>query len=126
MKFFFSGLVIASILQGSGAVNVSDEKEGAKMRANLREGRHLGLRHHGVPHQWQPRIVGGQDAQDGEYDFFVQGAGCGASLIASDMVLTAAHCAGFIANNNNQVLVGGAREWDTVVSLWNKRIILQL
>ena len=119
MKFFFSSLVIAAMLRGNDAVNPSKEKD-AKIRAKVREERNrsLYLRTHGVPHQWQPRIVGGQDATEGEYPFFVQGAGCGASLIWKDMVLTAAHCSGYIANSANQVLVG-AQEWDTTVRIKN-------
>lgn len=50
-----------------------------------------------------PRIVGGNDASDGEYPFFVQGEGCGASLIWKDIVLTAAHCRGAFSQ---RVLVG--------------------
>jgi hypothetical protein len=42
----------------------------------------------------ESRIVGGSDAQQGEYPFFVQGAGCGGSLVWDDVVLTAAHCQG--------------------------------
>jgi secreted trypsin-like serine protease len=37
------------------------------------------------------RIVGGEDAEAGEFPFFVQWRGCGASLIWEDVLLTAAH-----------------------------------
>jgi secreted trypsin-like serine protease len=37
------------------------------------------------------RIVGGQNAEPGEFPYFVQWKGCGASLIWEDMLLTAAH-----------------------------------
>jgi secreted trypsin-like serine protease len=37
------------------------------------------------------RIVGGEDAVAGEFPFFVQWRGCGASLIWEDILLTAAH-----------------------------------
>jgi secreted trypsin-like serine protease len=39
-----------------------------------------------------PRIVGGEAALPGEFPYFVQGNGCGGSLVAADVVLTAAHC----------------------------------
>ena len=37
------------------------------------------------------RIVGGTAADPGEFPFFVQWNGCGGTLIAKDIVLTAAH-----------------------------------
>lgn len=40
----------------------------------------------------QFRIVGGSNAQSGKYPYMVKASGCGASLIAPDMLLTAAHC----------------------------------
>lgn len=38
------------------------------------------------------RIVGGQTAEKGEYPYFVQGDGCGGTMIWKDVILTAAHC----------------------------------
>jgi hypothetical protein len=49
------------------------------------------------------RIVGGNDAQQGAYPSFVQGNGCGGSLVWDDVVLTAAHCQGAF---DGSVLVG--------------------
>jgi len=43
----------------------------------------------------EPRIVGGTEAKEKEYPFYVHGTTtqiCGASLIHPDIVLTAAHC----------------------------------
>lgn len=37
-------------------------------------------------------IFGGNTAEEGDFPYFVQLNGCGASLIAPDIVLTAAHC----------------------------------
>jgi len=42
--------------------------------------------------QAQKRIVGGNQATFGEFPFFVDIGGCGASLIAPGIILTAAHC----------------------------------
>jgi V8-like Glu-specific endopeptidase len=50
------------------------------------------------------RIVGGSQVQDvATYPWFVQGSGCAASLIAADMLLTAAHCEGFPFTNKVQL-----------------------
>ncbi|CAJ1958952.1 unnamed protein product [Cylindrotheca closterium] len=40
----------------------------------------------------QPRIVGGTEASEGDFPFFVHNGHCGGSLIHGDIVLTAAHC----------------------------------
>lgn len=50
-------------------------------------------------HRMRPRIIGGGDAREGRYSYTVslqdyKGHFCGGSLIARDVVLTAAHCAG--------------------------------
>jgi trypsin len=41
----------------------------------------------------QPRIIGGSESQPGEFPYYVALDGCGASLIAPGVVLSAAHCA---------------------------------
>lgn len=38
------------------------------------------------------RIIGGEKAPDGEYPWFYSENGCGGSLVAPDILLTAAHC----------------------------------
>ena len=38
-----------------------------------------------------PRIVGGSPASPGEYPYFIQWGGCGATLIHNDVALGAAH-----------------------------------
>ena len=43
----------------------------------------------------QARIVGGSQSSAGAYPFYVQGDGCGGSLIWKDIVLTAGHCKGY-------------------------------
>lgn len=50
-------------------------------------------------------IQDGNNANRKEYPYFAQGAGCGASLVWKDILLTAAHCEGLFHN----VLVGARR-----------------
>ena len=67
--------------------------------------------------QSEARIVGGTPAEVGEFPSFVWTAGsqlCGGSVIWDDIVLTAAHCAGFFIERgiiyNGVMLNGGAGE----------------
>ncbi|CAB9496994.1 Coagulation factor IX (Fragment) [Seminavis robusta] len=49
----------------------------------------------------EARIVGGHDVPAGDFTFFAQFTlGCGGSLIASDMLLTVAHCAELVSNSD--------------------------
>eukprot|EP00546_Thalassionema_frauenfeldii_P018278 CAMPEP_0178895390 /NCGR_PEP_ID=MMETSP0786-20121207/561_1 /TAXON_ID=186022 /ORGANISM="Thalassionema frauenfeldii, Strain CCMP 1798" /LENGTH=344 /DNA_ID=CAMNT_0020565617 /DNA_START=127 /DNA_END=1161 /DNA_ORIENTATION=+ len=57
---------------------------------------------------WQERIVGGSAASRNEYPYFVSWGGCGASLIAPDVILSAAHCNGISSDN---VIVGAYQRW---------------
>jgi len=51
-----------------------------------------------------PRVVGGEDADPGEYPYFVSWAGnCGATVIHDDLLLTAAHCKPLYSN---EVVIG--------------------
>ena len=42
--------------------------------------------------EFDTKIVGGSPAAKNAFPWFVQGDGCGGSLVAKDIVLTAAHC----------------------------------
>ncbi|XP_041473676.1 enteropeptidase-like [Lytechinus variegatus] len=61
---------------------------------------------------YQPRIVGGVNAQEGEFPWMVYlysvdyGQFCGATLISSDWVVTAAHCVWGITDLLDSVIMG--------------------
>jgi len=50
------------------------------------------------------RIVGGTEADPGEYPYFVEMGGCGGALIAPDIVLFAAHCG--VQFEGKRILIG--------------------
>jgi hypothetical protein len=47
-----------------------------------------------VSNEVVPQIVGGSPVPAGSYPYFSRGNGCGAALIASDLLVSAAHCEG--------------------------------
>jgi V8-like Glu-specific endopeptidase len=51
----------------------------------------------------EARIVNGQDASPGQFPYFGRWGGCGASLISSDFMLSAAHCN---VQENNDIRLG--------------------
>lgn len=55
--------------------------------------------HEAVHTRGKLRIINGEKAPDDEYPWFYEGDGCGASLIAPDMLLTAAHCSSSFENS---------------------------
>jgi trypsin len=64
-----------------------------------------------------PRIIGGSESQPGEFPYYVALNGCGASLIAPGVVLSAAHCdPDGVQYNGRSVRVGAFRSsplWDS-------------
>lgn len=94
MKFVQSTMTAWLLVQ-----QVLATKEHPRKTRNLRARRakkhHVTSTPRKVSHEaWESRIVGGTNAADGEYSYFVLGDGCGASLVAPDVVLSAAHCRG--------------------------------
>ena len=60
------------------------------------------------------RIIGGDNAQPGQYPYYVQlrDMGCGGSLIAPRIVLTAAHCEEYGWDLIDQQVIVGGYEYD--------------
>jgi len=80
-----------------------NEEKDSNLRGKSHENRFLT---EGLSIPSQSRIVGGTNAADGAYPFFVNWGGCGASLVADDVIISAAHCRG---QSSNQVAVGQSR-----------------
>jgi trypsin len=57
----------------------------------------------------QSRIIGGSEAPTDQYPWFVQWSGCGASLIHTDIILSAAHCN---PNPDDFLLIGAHKTSD--------------
>jgi len=109
MKFstVLSLLIVVSTLNNSAAEGekdsgvFSEEDSGSYLRAGNDENyRRLT---EGLSIATESRIVGGTNAPTNAYPFFVSWGGCGASLVASDVILTAAHCRG---QSSNRAIVG--------------------
>lgn len=95
MKFFLTSLLFVALVKGATATTKPKVRRATRSTMSYAVDTST---HH---------IVGGSDASPGEYPFFVQGDGCGASLIWKDIVLSAAHCKGAFSG---QVLVGAYEE----------------
>ncbi|MFC7310346.1 S1 family serine peptidase [Streptomyces monticola] len=58
-----------------------------------------------------PRVVGGEKAKQGEFPFMVRlSMGCGGSLYAKDIVITAAHCVGGSGPDKSITVTAGATD----------------
>lgn len=106
MKYSSAASVLSLLFFGSAASTETEQKSNLRHVSQRQQERILRTTQHQERHQWESRIVGGTDVPAGKYPFFVQGLGCGASLIWKDVALTAAHCEGAIADAWNEVLVG--------------------
>jgi trypsin len=71
--------------------------------------------HGAAPLDASTRIVGGQAVSDvNTYPWFVQGRGCAGTLVANDIVLTAAHCYG--GHFSKKVLLNSLRAYDDILA----------
>jgi len=68
-------------------------------------------------------IVNGQDADEGEYPYFVDLGGCGGSLIAPHVVLSAAHCAVGVYSGQ-KVIVNGYKRGEVTTDAVEAGVIM--
>jgi len=92
----FFATIILTILSHSTATSAE--------RTNLRKAKHaapeLDMERSLQDETWESRIVGGTEAGIDEYPFYVNWGGqCGASLIAREWIMSAAHCDPISTNN---------------------------
>jgi len=74
-----------------------------------------------------PKIIGGRDAKPGKYPWMVNGAGCGGTLVWYDIVLTAAHCYGYLNNPRLRgVLVGNTQRGTLDAGAEKRSVIIQI
>jgi trypsin len=66
------------------------------------------------------RVFNGYPTARGAYPYFVQGEGCGGSLVAPDVVLTAAHCNGAFVKS----VIVGSNEYEFVSRGAESRFVL--
>ncbi|CAJ1954677.1 unnamed protein product [Cylindrotheca closterium] len=95
-----------------------------KSQNGLRREKSSKKRQKPVKKHWafQSRIIGGNDAPAGQYPFFVQWHGCGASLIHEDILLSAAHCD---LIEYNDVIIGSHLRFDDTVPGAQGRMIVE-
>jgi hypothetical protein len=120
----FSSILVASLLQ-SVALTAADEQHiRRRLQDHRHEHKHIQPRDHSNKHDLithfqllggngngiDSRIVGGSQSAPGEFPYYVDLNGCGGSLIAPDVVLTAAHCGSF---EGDTVIVGAYRAGST-------------
>jgi len=113
MKFhaIFSLLVVATFSAFTTGkkndVTIIGEQQEEGSISGLRKNNNNRVLTEGLNIPAESRIVNGTDAPDDVYRFFVSWGGCGASLVASDVILSAAHCQG---QSTNQVRIGQSRK----------------
>jgi len=108
MRFQKTLLVIASLLQNSyGRKNLRKAKAQKPQKRNEIETLDLTklktIEQGENDRDLQARIIGGDQSDIGEFPYFVYLGGCGGSLIAPGVVLSAAHCGSFVGD---EVYVG--------------------
>jgi hypothetical protein len=77
------------------------------------------------PSSPQTRIIGGQESNPGEFPYFVALNGCGASLIAPKVVLSAAHCAPDGNEYRNQFVRVGAYYLSQRLDYNDQRVLVE-
>jgi trypsin len=111
----------ASIVGGSSSPNPAqvhqsftvssiDNPQQGKAQGKNKNDNHLPSH---LKNDYDTSIVGGQQSDVGEFPYYVDLNGCGGSLIAPNVVLTAAHCEAYESFVGKNALVGAYRRQNT-------------
>mmetsp|Transcript_35524 Transcript_35524/g.86108 ORF Transcript_35524/g.86108 Transcript_35524/m.86108 type:complete len:579 (-) Transcript_35524:63-1799(-) len=90
---------------------------------NKKGDHHPHLHHDPRDRHLQSRIVGGDESDVGEFPYYVDMGGCGGTLIAPNVVMSAAHCGDYTGDT---IIVGAVKPGETSFGATEVQVIEQI